>query len=389
MDDLYDTWDEISQRQATGRVEFRPELGAYEALGHDVILNILKDPGCFSSRQTTMFALAPSVANLDPPLHTPLRRTLLGAFSKGAVTDLIPAVAEYASDLIDALPAPGAVVDVKQHYAVPLALHTIMALMRIPTHERAMLRAGTEALEHLASGLARTPEVTSAARTYDAYFGALAEERINASESGRLERDPRDPVASLVWAYLDGTIDRESVGRNIAVLFNGGNGTTATLITNAVFELEHAPDQKQKFVARPEELVAGLVEEALRFEGSTHGLFRTATTDTHVGDANLHDGDRIFCRFGAGSRDEHAFSEPDRFDIERDWSHSPPHLAFGLGAHFCIGAPLARAEIAVALTTLYRRLPGFRLAPSCDNQRLTGLIFRGWQRLHVTYSDRI
>ncbi len=65
-----------------------------------------------------------------------------------------------------------------------------------------------------------------------------------------------------------------------------------------------------------------------------------------------------------------------------------PHLAFGLGAHFCLGAPLARAEIAVALTTLYRRLPGLRLAPS-DDQRLTGLIFRGWQRLHVTYSDRI
>ncbi len=388
MDDLYDSWEEIAQRQAAGRVEFRPELGAYEALDHDVIVRILKDPGSFSSRQTTMFTLAPSVANLDPPLHTPLRRTLLGAFSKGAVTDLVPAVAEYASELIDTLPAPGAVVDIKQHYAVPLALHTIMALMRIPARENAMLRAGTEALEHLASGLARTPEVTSAARTYDAFFGALAEARINAAETGVLTRDPRDPVASLVWAYLDGTIEREAVGRNIAVLFNGGNGTTATLITNAVFELEHAPEQRQKFLERPEELVAGFVEEALRFEGSTHGLFRTATVDTEVGDAILHDGDRVFCRFGAGSRDERAFPDPDRFDIERNWSQSPPHLAFGLGAHFCIGAPLARAEIAVALTTLYRRLPGLRLAPSDDDERLTGLIFRGWQRLHVTYSDR-
>ena len=389
MDDLYDPWEEIAQRRAGGRVRLRPELGAYEALDHDVIVSILKDPAAFSSRQTTMFTLAPSVANLDPPMHTPLRRTLLGAFSRGAVADLVPAVAEYASELIEALPAPGAVVDVKQHYAVPLALHTIMTLMRIPAHEREMLRAGTEALEHLASGLARTPEVTRAARTYDAFFGALAEERIIEAETDSLARDPRDPVASLVWAYLDGTIDRDAVGRNIAVLFNGGNGTTATLIANAVFELEHAPDQKEKFLARPDDLVAGFVEEALRFEGSTHGLFRTATADTEVGDAALHPGDRIFCRFGAGSRDERAFPDPDRFDIERDWSESPPHLAFGLGAHFCIGAPLARAEIAVALTTLYRRLPGLRLAPSDDDQRLTGLIFRGWQRLHVTYSDRI
>ena len=196
MDDLYEPWDEIAQRQAARRVEFRTEFGAYEALDHDVIVGILKNPAAFSSRQTTMFTLAPSVANLDPPLHTPVRRTLLGAFSKGAVADLIPDVAEYANALVDTLPAPGAEFDVKQHYAVPLALHTIMALMRIPSGARSMLRAGTEALEHLASGLARTPEITSAARTYDAFFGELAEERIGEAQAGGLARDTRDPVAS-------------------------------------------------------------------------------------------------------------------------------------------------------------------------------------------------
>ena len=389
MEELDATWEEIAARRAGGDIQFRPELGAFEALAHGAIVDVLKDPATFSSRQTTMFAMAPSVASLDPPVHTALRRTLLGAFSKGAVAELVPDVAQYADELIDALPSPGAVVDVKQQYAVPLALHTIMALMRIAARERTMLRAGTEALEHLASGLARTPETTSAARRYSEFFGDLADARISDAEAGTLGRDPRDPVASLAWAYLDGTIDRDEVGRNIAVLFNGGNGTTATLITNAVYELDQAPSQKEKFLARPDDLVAGFVEEALRFAGSTHGLFRTATADTKVGDTDLHEGDRVFCRFGAGSRDEGAFANPDRFDIERDWSHSPPHLAFGLGAHFCLGAPLARAEIAVALTTLYRRLPGLRLAPSEDDERLTGLIFRGWQRLHVTYSDRI
>ena len=387
-DDLYDDWDEIAARRATSDMAFQPKLGAYEALAYDTIVAVLRDPATFSSRQTTMHRLEPSMANMDPPAHTPLRRTLIGAFSRSAIAALAPVIERDAERNRRRAPASGAVVDIKQHYAVPLALHTIMRLLRIPDRERDLLRAGTEAVENLAAGVPYTPDLAHAVRGVDEYFVALADERIRAAKSGELPRDPRDPVAALVWAYLDGLIERSEVGRNMTVLFHGGNGTTATLITNAVFALEQAPEQKAKFLARPDDLVGGFVEETLRYAGSTHGLFRTATKASEIADVALREGDRVFCRYGAGSRDPNAFPDPDHFDIERDWSELPQHLGFSIGAHFCLGAPLARAEIAIAMTTLYRRLSGLRLASSGDDRRLAGLIFRGWQALHVTYSDR-
>lgn len=118
--DLYDTWDDIAARRASGDIVFQPKFGTYEALAYDAVVEILRNAATFSSRQTTMVALEPSLANLDPPVHTVLRRTLIGVFSQAAIEELTPEIVRDANALVDTLPAPGTVVDIKRVFDVKL-----------------------------------------------------------------------------------------------------------------------------------------------------------------------------------------------------------------------------------------------------------------------------
>ena len=127
---LYDTWDDIAAHRAVCPFGPREQLGGYEALTYDTIVSVLREPTTFSNCQVTFHPLEPSLASMDPPEHTPVRRALLGAFSKGAVAALEPGIRADAHDLVDGLPEAGTVVEVKRDYAVALALRTIMRLMR-------------------------------------------------------------------------------------------------------------------------------------------------------------------------------------------------------------------------------------------------------------------
>lgn len=386
---LYETWETIAARRQAGGIAFNRDLDAYEALSYETIVEILRDPVSFSSRQITVHPLDPTLANLDPPVHAPLRRTLIGAFSAGAIEALTPAITRDADELVDSLPLPGVDFDIKRSYAIPLALHTIMRLLRIPDSERDVLREGTEAVEAIAAGVTVTAPLASALRRSDRYFEGLARERLAEALAGRLARDSRDPVASLVWSCLDKGIPEPSeLGKNIAVMFHGGNGTTSTLIANAIAHLELNPEQKDKFLNDVRGMAPGVVEETLRFEASTHGLFRVVTCEKEIDGTALREGDRVFCRFGSGSRDPKAFPHPERFQIDRDWSKLPMHLGFSAGTHFCLGASLARTEASIALATLYGRLSGLRRSDHEDDLRFPGLIFRGWETLHLRYSHR-
>jgi cytochrome P450 len=171
----------------------------------------------------------------------------------------------------------------------------------------------------------------------------------------------------------------------VMLLNSAGNTTTTTLIGSTVWLLDRHPEQRALFLADIPGRVATLVEEALRFDGPIHGLHRRTTEDVTLAGKEIPAGQQVFACYAAANHDPAVYDAPDEFQVDRNWKKLPAHMAFGYGIHHCIGANLARLEAEVALSTLYRRLPGLRIRPDFEPQQVPGLIFRGWMGLELTY----
>lgn len=194
-----------------------------------------------------------------------------------------------------------------------------------------------------------------------------------------------DLVSELVEARVDGEtpLSTEELVGSLCVLIFAAHQTTTNMLGNTLVHLLRAPSAWQRLRDRPE-LIPGVLEESMRFDAPVQGMTRTVTEACELGGAALPEGARIFVVFASGNRDAVYGKDADHFDMERVPS---PHLSFGRGAHFCVGAQLARMEGAVALSVLTRRLPGARLA---DDGRLAyspNLVHRGPTALRVAWSS--
>ena len=177
--------------------------------------------------------------------------------------------------------------------------------------------------------------------------------------------DPQDDLVSALLAARDqeDALTEEEVFGTVVLLIVAGHETTVGLIGNAVVNLLSHPDQLE-LVRADASLIPAAVEEALRYEGPVErALNRWAATDVELGGQTIRKGELVIAIVNAADRDPDRFDDPDRLDVQREDSR---HLAFGRGSHFCLGAPLARLEAAIALETLFRRLPGLRLAAERD-----------------------
>jgi cytochrome P450 len=178
---------------------------------------------------------------------------------------------------------------------------------------------------------------------------------------------------------------REEVVQMVLVLVGAGLSTTATLIGNTIVALESFPAAKARFLSDVDGLAEAVVEEGLRYDGPIHGLFRTVTAPVELQGRPLAPGERVFACYSAANHDPDRFERPDEFVLDRDWRALPPHMAFGYGIHHCAGAHLARLEAQVAIATLYRRLPGLRLADGFVPAQLSGAVFRGWPEVRMRF----
>src|SRR5581483_10684796 len=169
-------------------------------------------------------------------------------------------------------------------------------------------------------------------------------------------------------------------------LVTAGYETTSTALANGVHALCTHPDQRARFERADQDGVRNAVEEILRFAGPQAGLFRTTARDVELGGCPIPAGAKIRAAFASANRDEEAFRDAGSFDIARDRAELHNHVAFGLGPHACIGASLARAELAAALETLFRRLPGLELDPGDPPVRnTTKLTITGFARLPIRW----
>jgi cytochrome P450 len=314
---------------------------------------------------------------LDAPAHTRIRGLASQAFTPRRVERLRQHVQEITDSLLDAVVERGRL-DVLEDVAAPLPAIVTAEMLGVPTADHSQLKTWSadfaEMLGNFQHNPDRVPRVLRSTEDMIEYFrAAIREQQVR----------PRDGlVGALLRAEVDGDrFTEDEVIANCIVTMVGGQETTTNLIGNGVLSLLRHPDQLERLRREPA-LIASAVEELLRYESPSQHTARLAPEDTVLGDKLIRRRQAVIAVMAAGNRDPERFPDPDRLDLARPDNR---HLAFGWAAHFCFGAPLARLEGQIVLSTLLRRLADLHLEPQPLVWR-TNLGLRGLTALPVAFT---
>jgi len=375
-----DPYPHLAALRVEAPIAWHSGMGMWLATGHAEAGAVLRDRRLgrvFRPRtpdddwETFNWLHADSILDSEPPKHTRLRRLVAGAFGRGHVQRLAPRIEQLAAGLLEALPDEG--FDVIEEYAEPLPVLVIAELLGVPEADRHHLRPWSQAIVRMYE-VDRSAADEQAARTACGEFAAYVEDLA----AVRAEAPGEDLLTDLVQAR-DGS-DRLSARELVAtavLLLNAGHEASVNGFGNGLHSWLTAPD-RPRVDASDEAAVDRLVEEFLRHDSPLHLFERTAKESASVAGVELAPGDKVAALLGAANRDPAVFADPDRFDPTRDPN---PHLAFGAGIHFCIGAPLARLELAISLRTLLARFPDLEVVEAV---RRPTFVLRGFERLRVS-----
>jgi cytochrome P450 len=306
-----------------------------------------------------------SLLESEPPRHTRLRGLISTAFGRGHTERLRPWVRELAGRMAGSLGPSG---DLIEQLAAPLPIEVIGELLGVPEPDRPQLQPWSNAIVKMYE-YDLAPELASAAERAAAEFVDYL--RDLATHRSTHPRD--DLITDLLAVRL--TPD-ELVGTAVLLLM-AGHEATVNVIGNGVYALMRHRDQWDRLVADPT-LIPLAVEELIRFDAPLQLFERTATERTSIAGHPVHPGDKIAALLGAAARDPEVFNHPDDLDITRTPN---PHLGFGAGIHYCVGAPLARVEIAAALEALITHTPDLHLTAAPE--RRPEFVIRGLRTLPV------
>lgn len=287
---------------------------------------------------------------MDDPEHARLRRMVTAPFAIKRVEAMRPAVQKIVDDLIDDMLAGPNPVDLVEAFALPVPSLVICELLGVPYADHDFFQHNTKTMINRNSA----PEERSAAvRELAGYLGRLVGERL---------ADPTDDLLSgLAERVTAGELTHQQATETAVLLLIAGHETTANMIALGTATLLEHPEQLALLRETDDpKLVAGAVEELLRYLNITHsGRSRAATEDIEIAGQVVRAGEGLLVPNEIGNRDPEVFTDPDRLDLRRD---ARRHVAFGFGVHQCLGQPLARMELQVVYGTLYRRIPTLRLA---------------------------
>ncbi|MFB9690382.1 cytochrome P450 [Amycolatopsis plumensis] len=378
LDDPYPAFAALRER---GEVHFHEGLGLAVAVSHAASSAVLRHRGLGRIWQDAQplerfasFNLLHrnSLLENEPPAHTRLRRLIAGAFGRGHVQRLRPMVATLATRMVDDLAAAIAAdgsADLLEHLAQPLPVAVIAELLGVPATD------GPRMVQ-LSNAIVKMYEYDLPSEGQDAAERASAEfvSYVRSVAAARAEAPGDDIISDLLRSELT----PDELVATAVLLLMAGHEATVNVLGNGITALLTHRDQWERLLASPS-LLDSCVEELIRFDAPLQLFERTATEDVSICGYVVPRGEKIGALLGAAARDPKVFDEPDRLDIGRTPN---AHLGFGLGIHYCVGAPLARVEIAAALSALAEKLPGLRLAGTPP--RRPEFVIRGLRELRVT-----
>ncbi|MBV9042531.1 MAG: cytochrome P450 [Acidimicrobiia bacterium] len=357
-------------------VKWHEECALWTIARHDDLMRISRDPATFcsgrgvlpSDRQREVDPAA-SILFLDPPDHHRHRKLVSPAFTPRRISALEDRVRRLAKELLDEVDA-GEAVDFAPAVAEPLPMLVIADMLGVPASDRDQFKLWSDAMIDAATE--PTEEAYALAFELWQYFEKIIEER---------RVDPADDLISVIaHAEVDDVpLNNAELNGFCMTLLVAGNETTRNLITGGIEALANHRDQLQRLVS-DRTLIPSAVEEMLRWVTPVMNFARTATKDVELRGERIAEGQMVFMLYGAANRDPEVFGpSADSFDVGRDPN---PHVAFGFGEHYCMGASLARLEARVLFDELLQRYSTVELAG--EPERLRSSLMRGLVHLPVT-----
>ena len=311
----------------------------------------------------------------DPPEHTRLRRLLARAFTPSVVKSNVPEIRATIDGLIAELRDRGAV-DLIREFAYPLPAVVIAQMLGVPAEDRDLFKEWSDKITALVFGAYGQPD-----RFESASRGMVELRDYLLGLIEHYEQHPADNLISLLLEHEDDdALSRDELVATCTLLLFGGHETTTNLIGNGVLALLTHEDQRAALRAQPD-LIGPAIEEILRYDGPARATVRLVREQHEIDGRVLVPGQRVFLMNGAANRDPDAYPDPDRFDVRRNPTN---HLGFGVGIHYCLGAPLARLEGQLAISGLLDAFPQMALDAAAHDLAWHGtMLSRGLVELPV------
>jgi cytochrome P450 len=371
QDFLADPYPAYAALRETDPVHFDRARASWMVMRYRDIVAVVRDNERFSAEQGG----PPSMLVADPPDHTRLRTLVSKAFTVRAVRQLIPRIEQIVEELLDTAAARGTI-DAIAEFAYPLPIIVIAELLGVDPQRRDFFRNASQKIA-LSLGAVTDPRAATLAaegrNELLEYFDAVIAQR---------RAEPRDDlVTAMIRAEDRGDMlnHRELVGM-LLLLLVGGHETTVNLIGNGLLALLRNPDQLALLRSRTD-VEERAIEELLRYDSPVQYSGRVAKVAVGIGGQRIQAGDRVRMIFASANRDPEVFDAPGQLDLLRD---PCPHLSFGLGIHYCLGAELARLEGRIALSRIVRRFPKLRLTGDELRWR-PAAVLRGLEALPVAF----
>jgi cytochrome P450 len=319
-----------------------------------------------------------SILDSEPPKHTRLRSLVAKAFNRNKIEGMRPAVERITQQLLDTIDEKvksGENFDLIADYAEPLPVKIIADLLGFPESEEHLLRPWSQSIVKMYEVNPSEQyqiEAKKAAGEFAEYVRNLAEHR---------KTNPgQDLITDLAIVEENGEkLNSHELVATCVLLLNAGHEASVNAFGNGMVAALERPDQAELLRKNSRAITETALEEFMRFDAPLHLFERTATIDTELGGVKIEKGQKIAALIGSANRDSAVFERADEMDLTRDPN---PHIGFGAGIHFCLGAPLARLEMSVSLPALWEKYPNMQLAG--DPVRRPTFVLRGYESVSIS-----
>ncbi len=382
-----DPYEQLKELRAFGKPVWHEGMQIFLAARHsdanDVFRNkslgrIFTDKKPDFEWETFNWLHSDSILDSEPPKHTRLRSLVAKAFNRNKIEGMRPAVERITQQLLDVIDEKvksGETFDLIADYAEPLPVKIIADLLGFPESEEHLLRPWSQSIVKMYEvnpSEQYQMEAKKAAAEFAEYVRSLAEHR---------KKNPgQDLITDLAMVEENGEkLNSHELVATCVLLLNAGHEASVNAFGNGMVAALERPEQAELLRKNSRAITDTALEEFMRFDAPLHLFERTATVDTELGGVKIEKGQKIAALIGSANRDSAVFERADEMDLTRDPN---PHIGFGAGIHFCLGAPLARLEMSVSLPALWEKYPNMQLAG--NPVRRPTFVLRGYESVSIS-----